>query len=97
MARGYEPRLAAGPLAAGVTLGIPIPPSLAITTTGSFTETSVAQLFMAGVVPGLLLTVMFMIYVAIYATFFARIRPIEEHVKFLIVHQRLPIFCRSLC
>jgi C4-dicarboxylate transporter, DctM subunit len=34
---------------------------------GSFTETSVAKLFMAGVVPGLLLTLMFMIYIAVHA------------------------------
>lgn len=83
MARGYDPRLSAGSLAAGGTLGILIPPSLAMIIYGSFTETSVAQLFMAGVVPGLLLTAMFMVYVAVHALFFAKSRPIEEQVTLL--------------
>lgn len=65
--RGYNAKLSAGSLAAGGTLGILIPPSLAMIVYGSFTDTSVAKLFMAGVIPGLLLTAMFMIYVAIHA------------------------------
>ena len=36
---------------------------------GTFTETSVAKLFMAGVMPGLLLTPMFMAYIAVHAWF----------------------------
>jgi tripartite ATP-independent transporter DctM subunit len=78
--RRYDARLAAGSLAAGGTLGILIPPSLAMVIYGSFTETSVAQLFMAGVVPGLLLTLLFMVYVAFHSTFIARTHPIEEPV-----------------
>ncbi len=65
--RGYSPRLSAGSLAAGGTLGILFPPSVALIIYGSFTDTSIAKLFMAGVVPGLMLTAMFMIYVGIYA------------------------------
>jgi tripartite ATP-independent transporter DctM subunit len=70
-ARNYDRRLAAGSLAAGGTLGILIPPSIAMIVYGTFTETSIAKLFMAGVVPGLLLTAMFMGYVAVHA----RVRP----------------------
>jgi tripartite ATP-independent transporter DctM subunit len=62
--RKYSPRMSAGSLAAGGTLGILIPPSIAMIVYGTFTETSVAKLFMAGVVPGLLLTAMFMAYIA---------------------------------
>lgn len=66
-ARGYSERLSAGSLAAGGTLGILIPPSIIMIVYASFTETSVAKLFMAGVVPGLLLTAMFMAYIAVHA------------------------------
>src|SRR6267142_1313449 len=45
--RNYSPRLSAGSLAAGGTLGILIPPSIAMIVYGTFTETSVAKLFMA--------------------------------------------------
>jgi C4-dicarboxylate transporter DctM subunit len=58
--RSYSPILAAGSLAAGGTLGILIPPSIPMIIYGSFTETSVPKLFMAGVVPGLLATLLFM-------------------------------------
>ncbi len=63
--RRYDPRLSAGSLAAGGTLGILFPPSIALIIYGSFTETSVAKLFMAGVIPGLLLTAFFMAYIGI--------------------------------
>jgi tripartite ATP-independent transporter DctM subunit len=65
--RGYSPALSAGSLAAGGTLGILIPPSLAMIVYGAFTETSVAKLFMAGVVPGAVLTALFMTYIAVHA------------------------------
>jgi C4-dicarboxylate transporter DctM subunit len=66
LARKYGPAISAGSLAAGGTLGILIPPSLAMIVYGAFTETSVSKLFMAGVVPGLLLTAMFMLYIALH-------------------------------
>jgi len=64
-ARGYCKRLATGTLAAGGTLGILIPPSIAMIIYGSFTEISITKLFMAGVVPGLVLVGIFMAYVAL--------------------------------
>jgi tripartite ATP-independent transporter DctM subunit len=63
--RNYDRRLSAGSLAAGGTLGILLPPSIAMIIYGSFTETSVAKLFMAGVIPGVLLMLMFMTYIAV--------------------------------
>jgi C4-dicarboxylate transporter, DctM subunit len=63
--RHYDRRLSAGSLAAGGTLGILLPPSIAMIIYGSFTETSVAKLFMAGVIPGVMLTLMFMAYIAV--------------------------------
>lgn len=75
--RKYSPRLSAGSLAAGGTLGILIPPSIAMIVYGTFTETSVAKLFMAGLMPGLLLTAMFMAYVAMHAWYRPGIAPRE--------------------
>ena len=54
--RNYHRALAAGSLAAGGTLGILIPPSFPMIIYGTFTETSVPKLFMAGVIPGLIMT-----------------------------------------
>ena len=76
--RKYAPRISAGSLAAGGTLGILFPPSIAMIVYGTFTETSVAKLFMAGVVPGLLLTLMFMTYIAIHALARPAIAPKER-------------------
>lgn len=65
--RGYNPRMTLGSLAAGGTLGILIPPSIAMVLYGSFTQTSIAKLFVAGIAPGIVLTVLFMIYIAVTA------------------------------
>ncbi|MGH6680225.1 MAG: TRAP transporter large permease [Bradyrhizobium sp.] len=67
MRRRYGPQISAGSLAAGGTLGILFPPSIAMIVYGTFTETSVAKLFMAGVIPGLLLAAMFMTYIGLHS------------------------------
>jgi len=61
----YDPRLATGVVAAGGTLGILIPPSTVLVIYGILTEQSIGKLFLAGFLPGLLLTALFMITVAI--------------------------------
>jgi C4-dicarboxylate transporter DctM subunit len=61
--RGYDMRQALGSLAAGGTLGILIPPSVAMLVYGSITNNSIGQLFIAGVIPGILLTGLFMAYI----------------------------------
>jgi len=63
--RGYPASVATGSIAAGGTLGILIPPSVTLIVYGIATETSIGRLFMAGVVPGIMLTVMFMIWAII--------------------------------
>lgn len=65
--RGYSKEISAGTIAAGGTLGILIPPSITMIVFGISTETSIGQLFMAGVFPGLLLTGLFMVW-AIFKT-----------------------------
>jgi len=56
---GYDERLFLGTLAAGGTLGILIPPSINMIVYGVLTETSIPQLYLAGVVPGLILAAIF--------------------------------------
>jgi C4-dicarboxylate transporter, DctM subunit len=75
--RNYDRPLAAGSLAAGGTLGILLPPSFGMIVYGTFTETSVPKLFMAGVAPGLIMTLLFMIYIAVHATIVPRVAPRE--------------------
>ncbi|MGH1478719.1 MAG: TRAP transporter large permease [Geminicoccales bacterium] len=57
--RGYADGLATGAIAAGGTLGILIPPSITMIVYGIATETSIGRLFLAGLLPGLLLTGLF--------------------------------------
>lgn len=64
--RGYSSGLASGLIAAGGTLGILIPPSVTLIIFGVIAEVSIGQLFLAGVMPGILLSLFFAIYV-IYA------------------------------
>ena len=69
--RGYDPGLAAGVIAAGGTIGIMIPPSVIFVLYGIMTETDIARLFFAGIVPGLLAVVMYAITINIVG----RMRP----------------------
>ncbi len=62
---GYDVRLATGSVAAGGTIGILIPPSVILVLYGILTETSISELFLAGMVPGVLTVAFFMITVSI--------------------------------
>jgi len=65
--RGYHKPLIYGSLAAGGTLGILIPPSIPMIIFGVMTETSVGRLYMAGILPGILLALLFAVYIVGYA------------------------------
>src|SRR6187397_2600477 len=60
--RGYPDEIATGSICAGGTLGILIPPSITFILYGIATETSIGRLFIAGVMPGLMLTGLFMLW-----------------------------------
>ena len=61
----YDDRLATGSVAAGGTIGILIPPSVLMVIYGLLTETSISRLFLAGIVPGILTVIGFMLTIAI--------------------------------
>jgi C4-dicarboxylate transporter DctM subunit len=67
IAKGYDRPFALGTLGAAGTLGILIPPSLAMILYGLVANQSVARLFLAGVVPGLLQALLLAVWVVIYA------------------------------
>ncbi len=62
---GYKPSLACGMVCAGGSLGILIPPSIMLVSMGSYAEVSVGKIFFAAIVPGLLLSLCYIIYVMI--------------------------------
>ena len=65
--RGYPMSMSLGSIAAGGTLGILIPPSVNMIIYGSLTDTSISKLFVAGIIPGLLLAGAFMGFILIHA------------------------------
>lgn len=67
--RGYTPEFSTGVVAAGGTIGIMIPPSMAFVIFGIITETSIAKLFIAGILPGLLLSALLCIYILVSSIF----------------------------
>ena len=62
---GYDPKLFSGAIAAGGTLGIMIPPSINLIVYGFLTQTSIPQLFLAGLIPGIGLALAFIVITAI--------------------------------
>jgi C4-dicarboxylate transporter DctM subunit len=64
--RGYNKRLAVGSVSVGGTLGILIPPSITMIIYGLITETSIGKLFIAGIIPGIILSLILCSAVAIY-------------------------------
>jgi C4-dicarboxylate transporter DctM subunit len=65
---GYSKDFSAGLICNAGTLGILIPPSIVMVVYGAITETSIGKLFMAGVIPGVLLTAMMMITIGVIAS-----------------------------
>jgi tripartite ATP-independent transporter DctM subunit len=71
----YDARLATGTVAAGGTLGILIPPSTAFVIYAILTEESIGRLLLAGFLPGVLLTALFVVTVAIWSRFKPELGP----------------------
>jgi C4-dicarboxylate transporter DctM subunit len=94
--RGYDTRMAIGTLAGSGTLGLLIPPSIILIVYGVAAEVSVARLFMAGAVPGLLLVCLFMGYTTLWAKLNPQYAPQNtQHYswadKFKAIRSLLPV------
>jgi tripartite ATP-independent transporter DctM subunit len=81
--RGYPDDIALGSLAGSGTLGLLIPPSIIMIVYGVAAEVSIAKLFIAGVLPGIMLAGLFMLYVAGWSLFNpSKIPPNDIHMSF---------------
>jgi len=84
---GYKPELATGSIVASGTLGQIIPPSIVLIVLGDQMHLSVGDLFKSAVVPGILLIILYIIYILIYARLNPKVAPIiksdEEYSKML--------------
>lgn len=94
--RGYDDKLAIGSLAGSGTLGLLIPPSIILIVYGAAVEESIARLFVAGVVPGLVLAALFMGYIMVWALLNpSRMPPVEPRTpwpeKFKAARRLLPV------
>jgi tripartite ATP-independent transporter DctM subunit len=87
-ARNYSMRDSLGSIAAGGTLGILIPPSVNMIVYGSLTNNSIGKLFIAGIIPGLLLSLVFMAFIAAKSLLSGQARteelpPLRERIALL--------------
>lgn len=76
--RGYDDSMAIGTLAGSGTLGLLIPPSIILIVYGVSAEVSIARLFLAGALPGLVLIVLFMAYTVIWSMVKDRARTVVD-------------------
>lgn len=96
--RNYPEPMIIGTLAGAATLGLMIPPSLTLIVYGVTINESITKLFFAGIFPGIVLALMFMAYVAVYATLSKNWNPIKDPIMSFtqkLKHSRflLPVIC----
>ncbi|WP_394688894.1 TRAP transporter large permease [Hoeflea sp.] len=77
---GYDKRLATASVAAGGTLGSLIPPSVLFIIYGIFTETSISSLFLAGIIPGLISLLGFLLVIWVWVLHDPSAAPVEDGV-----------------
>jgi len=87
--KGYAETWVLGSVASGATLGILIPPSINLIIYGALTNTSIGQLFLAGVVPGLMLAASFMGAIVIASVLDPRISGRSERIPWEVKRKRL--------
>jgi C4-dicarboxylate transporter DctM subunit len=96
--RGYDREMIFGSLAGGGTLGILIPPSIPFIIYGVMAQESITDLFAAGIIPGIVLSLIFMTYIAIRVSVTPRLVPESKEAslsikeKLLVLVHVLPVF-----
>ncbi len=97
---GYTPRFAVGAVAGSSVLGMLIPPSLLLILYGIIAEVSIGDLFTAGIVPGVVLAILFAIMIWTLATFFPNFvmagpaadrPPVTQHSALILLTKMAPI------
>lgn len=98
---GYDPGLATGSLAIAGTLGILIPPSILMVLYGIWTETSIGDLFLAGIVPGILMTLGFAGLILVRCIVNPSLGPMGRRYgwrdRFASLVKLLPVFLVFVC
>ncbi|UCF92517.1 MAG: TRAP transporter large permease subunit [Desulfobacterales bacterium] len=95
--RNYDPKLMSGAMAAGGALGILIPPSVIMILYGALAGVSIAKCFFGGIIPGLILTLLFMSYIALRAIKSPKLAPLyHEEIswrqRFAALRGIVPVF-----
>ncbi len=92
---GYNETLFAGSIAAGGTLGILIPPSINLIVYGFLTNTSIPKLFVAGIIPGIILALLFMMMILILCILSPKLGKVKKGItwqeRFKMLTNLLPI------
>ncbi|NPA95562.1 MAG: TRAP transporter large permease, partial [Thermodesulfobacteria bacterium] len=78
---GYDKRLSAGCVASGATLGVVIPPSVVLIVIGLYTGKSIARLFFASLLPGLILSLLLMVSVWVICRLYPEMGPAGPKVS----------------
>ena len=87
--RNYPEKLLLGSLAGSGTLGLLIPPSIILIIYGVTVQESIAKLFIAGIIPGIMIAIFFMFYVIGWSVLNKKIMPKTE--KIFLFHKKLKI------
>jgi C4-dicarboxylate transporter DctM subunit len=94
--QGYDNQLMVGTIAVGGTLAVLIPPSLIMIVYGAWQGVSIAKLFSAGVIPGVILTLMYLTYIVMRCRINPKLAPAPAsstwHEKVVALKQLIPWF-----
>ncbi|WP_269321871.1 TRAP transporter large permease [Oceanobacillus salinisoli] len=96
VSHGYNKALSSGSIVAGGTLGILIPPSTMFIVYGTLTEQSIGKLFIAGIIPGILLTLLFILTIYIAILIKPQLAPISDENEKVSLKQRFMYVKSSL-